>query len=162
MQPNWPVENILLTVKKKKLSLINLINICYLLIFKIFLLFFNMATFLGSTGRLLAIYCIFLTYLLLWTPSFALDMLHNYCCTMDWVEKERAKVIVDNLFHFKTCLNAVFLYIYDEQFKRVFNATIRFPGISEDFLCSSICRYIPLYAIRKLVLSMLWHALNSP
>ena len=82
----------------------------------------------GSTGRLLAIYCIFLSYMLLWTPSFTLDMLHNYCCTMDWVEKERAKVIVDNLLHFKTCLNGVFLYVYDEKFRRIFNVTLRAGG----------------------------------
>ena len=83
-----------------------------------------------NTGRLLAIYCTFLSYLLLWTPSFAVDMLHGYCCTFDWVTKERVTVVLDNLLHFKTCLNAVFLYTCDAQFRSVFEATARQFGTS--------------------------------
>jgi len=79
----------------------------------------------GNNGRLLATYVFFLLYFLLWTPSFTLNMMHRYCCTFDWYEKERARVIVENVFHLKTCLNTFFLYVFDDQFRCTSNNTLK-------------------------------------
>lgn len=56
------------------------------------------------------------TYVLYWTPWFVIQLLHRYCCEINYQRLTRIEFFSRNLIHLKCCTNIFLILLFDKRF----------------------------------------------
>lgn len=63
------------------------------------------------------LYSLFIAYLVLWLPFYSVQVLHKYCCRLDYHHLVKATFFTKNLWMVKGCFNVLLLAYFDKRFK---------------------------------------------